>query len=106
MTNDPPAAPLVMAVAANTESGRIALETIRAVRAENPEDLGGEIEFGVGGQPLTFATTTGLFVPKGLKHGPLIWKKVRGPHIQMALMLNCGDVKEGWADSGISGPTA
>jgi hypothetical protein len=73
---------------------------------ENPEDLGGEIEFYVGDQPLTFSTTTGLWAPKGLKHGPLTWKKVSRPHIQMAFMLNCGSVEEGWADSGISGPKA
>ena len=67
----------------------------------NPEDLGGEIEFYVGGQPLTFNTTSACWVPKGLKHGPLTWKKVERPHLQMALLFNCGDVKEGWGDSGI-----
>ena len=71
---------------------------------ENPLDLGGEIEFYVGGQPLTFDTTTGLFVPAGLKHGPLTWKSVRRPHMEMALMLGTGDLKEGWGDSGIGGP--
>jgi hypothetical protein len=71
---------------------------------ENPEDLGGEIEFFVGDQPLTFSTTTGLWAPKGLKHGPLTWKKFQRPHMEMAFMLNCGSVEEGWADSGISGP--
>ena len=71
---------------------------------KNPEDLGGEIEFYVGDQPLTFNTTTGLWAPKGLKHGPLTWKKFERPHMEMAFMLNCGSVEEGWADSGISGP--
>jgi hypothetical protein len=71
---------------------------------ENPEDLGGEIECYVGGQPLTFNTTTALWAPKGVKHGPLTWKSVQRPHIEMAFMLNCGSVMEGWADSGISEP--
>jgi hypothetical protein len=73
---------------------------------ENPEDLGAEIDFYIGGQPLTLTTTTGIWAPKGLKHGPLIWKKVRRPHVEMAFMLNCGNVRDGWADSGISGPKA
>lgn len=57
---------------------------------DNPLDLGGEIELGVGGQPLTFDTTTALFAPKGLSHGPVTWKKFRKPHIEMALTLGCG----------------
>ncbi len=71
---------------------------------ENPEDLGAEIDFHIGGQPFTLTTTTGIWAPKGLKHGPLIWKEVRKPHVEMAFMLNCGNVFDGWADSGISGP--
>ncbi len=71
---------------------------------ENPEDLGGEIEFCVGGQPLTFSTTTGLWAPKGMKHGPLTFKRVTKPYIQMAMMLGTGSIKEGWGDSGIGGP--
>ncbi len=69
--------------------------------AGNPEDLGGEIELYVGGQPLTFSTTTGLFIPAGVSHGPLIWKKVTKPHIEMAIMLGTGDAVEGWGRSGI-----
>lgn len=71
---------------------------------EDPEDLGGEIEFCVGGEPLTFSTSTGLFVPKGLKHGPLTWKEFRKPHIEMAIMLGAGTIAEGWAGSGINVP--
>lgn len=65
----------------------------------NPEDLGAEIEYYVGGQPLTFNTTTGLFVPRWLKHGPLTWKKYQKPYIQMTLMLGTGSIREGWVDS-------
>jgi hypothetical protein len=70
---------------------------------KNPLDLGGEIEFYVGGQPLTFSTNTALFMPKGMEHGPLTWKKFSKPHIEMAIMLGAGTVMEGWADSGIGG---
>jgi len=65
----------------------------------NPEDLGGEVEFYVGGQPLTFDTTSALFIPRGLRHGPLRLKQYRRPHIVMAIMCGAGTLKEGWGDS-------
>ena len=58
---------------------------------ENPEALGGEMTIEVEGQPLTFDRTTALFLPKGTRHGPLTWKKVTRPHIEMTIMLGCGD---------------
>lgn len=64
----------------------------------NPEDLGAEIEFTVGGEPLVFDHTSALFVPAGVKHGPVTWKKVRRPHLQMAMVLGAGSLKE--ADPG------
>ena len=60
----------------------------------NPEDLGGEIEIGVGGETLVFDTTTALFVPKGMKHGPLVWKRVTRPHLEMAIVLGAGTLAE------------
>ena len=71
---------------------------------ETPQDLGGTIEFYIGGQPITFNTTTGIFIPKGVSHGPLTWKEFRYPHIEMAMMLGTGDPFAGWAESGISKP--
>ena len=59
---------------------------------ENPEALGGEMEKCVGGQPLSFDRTTALFLPRGTKHGLLTWKKVSRPHIEMTVMLGCGDL--------------
>jgi len=64
----------------------------------NPEDLGAEIEFTVGGEPLVFDRTSALFVPAGVSHGPVVWKKVRRPHIQMAMVLGAGTLDE--ADPG------
>jgi hypothetical protein len=61
---------------------------------KNPEDLGAEIEFNVGGEPLVFNQTSGIFVPAGVKHGPVIWKKVRRPHLQMAIVLGAGTLKD------------
>jgi hypothetical protein len=60
----------------------------------NPEDLGGEIEFVVGGEPLIFDKTSALFVPAGVKHGPVTWKKVTRPHLQMAMVLGGGTMAE------------
>jgi len=58
---------------------------------ENPEALGGEMTIDVEGQPLTFDRTTALFLPKGTRHSPLTWNKVTRPHIEMTIMLGCGD---------------
>ena len=63
---------------------------------DNPEDLGADMEFGVGGEMFSFDTTYAVFIPKGLGHGPLNWKKVRKPHIEMAIMLGTGSLREGW----------
>jgi hypothetical protein len=68
---------------------------------KNPEDLGADMQFGLGGDLLNFDTSYGMFIPKGLIHGPLLWPKVRKPHIEMAIMLNCGTLKDGWGDSAI-----
>jgi hypothetical protein len=62
--------------------------------AKNPENLGGEIEYCFNGEPLVFDTTTVLFVPRGTRHGPLTWKKVTRPHIEMSIMLGCGDFEK------------
>jgi hypothetical protein len=58
---------------------------------ENPESLGGDMEICVEGQPLRFDKTTALFLPRGTKHGPLTWQKVTRPHLEMTIMLGCGD---------------
>ena len=66
----------------------------------NPEDLGAEIEYVVGGEPLIIDKTSAVFIPKGVKHGPLTWKRVDRPHIQMSIMLGAGTLAEaapgGW----------
>lgn len=63
---------------------------------DNPEDLGGEIEYVMDGEPLVFNKTSALFVPAGVKHGPLTWKKFTRPHTEMAIMIGTGSYKEGW----------
>ena len=69
---------------------------------KRPQVLGAEIEFFMGGQPVTFNTTTGIFIPAGVPHGPVTWKKFHFPHMQMVFMLGTGDLKAGSEKSGIS----
>lgn len=66
---------------------------------QNPEDLGADIEFYLGGQALTFDTTSTVFIPRGLRHGPLSCKKYRRPSIALAMMCGAGTFKEAWGDS-------
>ncbi len=62
------------------------------------EDLGGEIIFYMDGEPLTIDKTSGIFVPKGVKHGPLVWKRFTRPHLELTIMLGAGTLAE--ADPG------
>jgi hypothetical protein len=71
---------------------------------DNPEDLGADMEFGIGGKPWHFNTSAVAFIPKGVSHGPVKWHEYRKPHIEMAIMLGAGSWREGWGDSGIGRP--
>jgi hypothetical protein len=64
----------------------------------NQEELGGEIEFMVGGQPLIINKTSAVYVPKGVKHGPLTWKKYKKPHLEFTIMIGAGTLAQ--ADPG------
>ncbi len=64
-----------------------------------PEDLGATMLFGIGEELLEFDTTHCAFIPKGLNHGPLTWKEVRRPMIELAMMLGAGTWAEGWEGS-------
>jgi hypothetical protein len=67
---------------------------------DNPEDLGAEIEFVVDGEPLIVDKTSALFIPRGVKHGPLTWKRVDRPHLEMAIVLGSGDLREAGVGGG------
>jgi hypothetical protein len=62
----------------------------------NPEDLGADMTFGLGGEEVKYSTNYAMYIPKGMAHGPLIWHEVRRHHIEMAIMLGAGTLKEGW----------
>jgi hypothetical protein len=59
---------------------------------ENPEDLGAEFEIVIDGEPVTINKTHSLYLPKGLKHGPVTWKRVDRPVIEMTITLGGGTV--------------
>jgi hypothetical protein len=65
---------------------------------KNQEDLGGEIEFMVDGQPLKIDKTSAVYVPRGVKHGPLTWKSYTRPHLEFTIMIGAGSLAE--ADPG------
>ena len=50
----------------------------------NQEDLGGEIEIMMNGEPITIDSTSAIYIPKGLKHGPLIIRRVDRPIFHLA----------------------
>jgi hypothetical protein len=70
---------------------------------KDPEDLGADLEFDMGDDELIFNKSFGMWIPKGVMHGPLKWHKYRHPHIEMAIMLGAGTVTEGW-DGSFFGP--
>jgi hypothetical protein len=61
---------------------------------DNPEDLGAELEFCIDSQPLTFDTTTAVYVTKDIPHGPLTWKRLDHPHILMPIVIGTGSLAE------------
>ncbi|MCE5254580.1 MAG: hypothetical protein LLG45_10325 [Actinomycetia bacterium] len=67
--------------------------------SERPEDLGATMRFDLGDDLLEFDTTHCVFIPRELVHGPLIWKEVRRPMIELAVMLGAGTWAEGWEGS-------
>src|SRR4030042_3435851 len=56
----------------------------------NPEDLGAEMQFDLGGQLLTYNTTSAIFVPRGVKHRPLRYTEFRKPPVFIAIMCGTG----------------
>ena len=60
----------------------------------NPEYLGAEIESYLGGEKLVSDKTTATFMPKGVEHGHVLWKRFERPHIMMSIMLGTGDLTQ------------
>ena len=45
----------------------------------NPRDLGGEIEVWMDGEPYSITKSSYIFIPKGLKHCPIVIKRIDTP---------------------------
>lgn len=60
-------------------------------------DLGGEVEWGMGSgedaATYTLTSTTAIYVPNGVPHGPLVFKRVDRPILNVAIGLQTGDYK-------------
>jgi len=59
---------------------------------KNLRDLGGEVEWGMGegqdAERFILTSTTAIYVPNGLVHGPLIFNRVDRPILNIAIGLN------------------
>lgn len=59
---------------------------------KNLRDLGGEVEWWMGegkdAEKFVLTSTTTIYVPKRLVHGPLIFKRVEKPILNVAIGLN------------------
>jgi hypothetical protein len=53
--------------------------TLFGTNPDDPRDLCGEVEFWLGDEKYTITTSCIIYVPKGVKHCPLIFKKVERP---------------------------
>ena len=62
--------------------------------SEDPDDLGGEVDFWLGEgedtEKYTFTTSTSIFVPRGLVHLPMIFKNVKRPFLLVTVGINMG----------------
>ncbi len=45
----------------------------------HPRDLGGEIEFHIGGETYTLTKTCLIFIPRGVQHCPVVLKRIDTP---------------------------
>jgi hypothetical protein len=60
--------------------------------AKNLRDLGGEVDWGMGAgkdaETYHLTSTTVIYVPQGLMHGPLVFKRVDRPILNIAIGIN------------------
>ena len=61
---------------------------------ENYDDLGAELELCMGPEKEKYIinTTTAVYIPGGMFHCPLVWKKIDRPHL--LVVLSMGDAYE------------
>jgi hypothetical protein len=60
----------------------------------NPENLGADLEFTLGGQKLNFTTTSSVFVPRGTSHGAVKCRSFRRPYLVIVIKCGIGSLNE------------
>ncbi|NLE11330.1 MAG: hypothetical protein GX630_07455 [Actinobacteria bacterium] len=63
--------------------------------SEHPHDLGGEVELWVEGEKLTITESSMVFIPKGVKHCPMYFRRVDRPIIHLSTMPSQGYSRDG-----------
>ena len=53
----------------------------------NQEDLGAEFDFMLGDDNLTINKSSAIYIPKGVDHNPMIWKRVDRPVLELAITV-------------------
>jgi hypothetical protein len=69
---------------------------------KNPEELGAELYFYVDGQKFILNKTGAMFIPAGVKHGPLGYNWFKKDHMMAGVIVGAGSLMEGWGDSGVA----
>jgi hypothetical protein len=64
---------------------------------ERPHDLGGEVELWIGGEKYLITESAMVFVPKGVSHCPMIFRRVDRP----ILHLTTGPTTESYSRDGL-----
>jgi hypothetical protein len=63
--------------------------------AKRPHDLCGEVELWMGGERYLLTESCMVFVPKGVKHCPMYFRRVDRPIIHLSTMPSQGYSRDG-----------
>jgi len=55
------------------------VQAVFGTNLEDPYDLGGELEFWIDGEKQIITKSCLIFLPKGLRHGPIYWRRMDRP---------------------------
>ena len=55
------------------------VQALFGTNLEDPYDLGGELEFWIDGEKQIITKSCLIFLPKGLQHGPIYWRRMDRP---------------------------
>jgi hypothetical protein len=55
------------------------VQAVFGTNLEDPNDLGGELEFWLGDEKQVITKSCLIFIPRGLKHGPIYWRRLDKP---------------------------